>query len=209
MKKYRMLPIEWRDYSSVYSLGQRGYAMYRIRMVSSDPPVWKLSYIGGEAARAISTYSSLELAKEGAACDLENRLSDFFVPEEKKEGSVDDALEMIAEASAGLPGWKMWTIEGTEGRYLEQLARAAACYAMPDSVRKAVLPVDTHFQRSRTLLDLMWPFRSNYGSPVESPTTAERINDLKKAGALIVHEIGRLLELLKKEKGCGAEVEHV
>lgn len=69
-----------------------------------------------------------------------------------------------------------WTIEHDAAHENDDLARAAACYALPDRDRGNWIRYD------------FWPWEERYWKP--SP--ADRVRELVKAGALIAAEIDRL-----------------
>jgi len=77
-----------------------------------------------------------------------------------------------------------WTPEHDDSHRQEELARAAACYAMPDA-----------FLRHRKIFGAYcetpvdWPWHDQWWKP----TPDDRVKDLTKAGALIAAEIDRLL----------------
>ena len=75
-----------------------------------------------------------------------------------------------------------------------ELARAAACYAMPGYIRKKLVG-DV---RSKVGLFDIWPWNVAHWKPAPD----NRIRELEKAGALIVAEIDRLLRLEKGEGQC-------
>ena len=70
--------------------------------------------------------------------------------------------------------------EHDSGHTDEALAIAAACYAMPATLRKPRL--------TGVLVPAAWPWAARYWKP----TPEDRVRELVKAGALIVAEIDRL-----------------
>ena len=68
------------------------------------------------------------------------------------------------------------TTEHDDLHQSDELARVAACYAMPI------------FYRTRIFLSTYWPWHYSWWKP----TPDDRIRELVKAGALIVAEIERL-----------------
>jgi hypothetical protein len=84
-----------------------------------------------------------------------------------------------------------WTAEHDDEHYGSQLARAAACYALPDELRRQ--PTKDGEPRI-PLFDILWPWESRWWKP----TPGNRIRELEKAGALIAAEIDRLLRLENK-----------
>ena len=73
-----------------------------------------------------------------------------------------------------------------------ELARAAACYALPGYIRKKV----TGDMRIKVGLFDIWPWPAGCWKP----TPDNRIRELEKAGALIAAEIDRLLRLDEEKK---------
>lgn len=92
-------------------------------------------------------------------------------------------MEIIAEERARQMSVEGWTPEHDNGHANDELARAAACYAMPETFRN--FPGYDGFV---TVLRRMWPWASSWWKPVPR----DRIRELAKAGALIAAEIDRL-----------------
>jgi hypothetical protein len=86
-----------------------------------------------------------------------------------------------------------WTLEhDLIGNNNEQLARAAACYAMPND--------DRHdFNTLGGILSVSWPWEEKWFEPCPK----NRIHELEKAGALCAAEIDRLLAIRAKEANHG------
>ena len=78
-----------------------------------------------------------------------------------------------------------WTPEHDAHHESGELARAAACYAMPPE-RRINYPAGTSLEG----VPQGWPFDQMYWKPC----TYNRIRELVKAGALIAAEIDRLTE---------------
>lgn len=86
---------------------------------------------------------------------------------------AESGVERIAAERRRQVEAEGWTPEHDDGHTQGEIARAAACYAMPpESRRDGVL--------------LHWPWKTTDWKP------GDRIRDLEKAGALIVAEIERL-----------------
>ena len=79
-------------------------------------------------------------------------------------------IELIAEERQRQITAEGWTPEHDDEHDNEQLAQAAACYAMPPRLRGP----------------LPWPWDADWWKP------GDRIRELTKAGALIAAEIDRL-----------------
>jgi hypothetical protein len=80
-----------------------------------------------------------------------------------------------------------WTPEHDDLHINEEIASAAAYYALPTAERKDL--------ESAVAVDL-WPWDSRWCKL----TPNDRIHELEKAGALIAAEIDRLLRLSEKER---------
>lgn len=91
---------------------------------------------------------------------------------------------MIAEERERQIDVEGFTKEGDDDYQEEQLARAAACYAIPKGNRSSWVKT-------------LWPFLPVWFKPAEDHQneTKDRIRELVKAGALIVAEIERLQRL--------------
>jgi hypothetical protein len=76
-----------------------------------------------------------------------------------------------------------WTAKHDDKYKKGELANAAACYAMTPEEREYL----DDWNVSRQIY--LWPFNEKWWKP----TPDNRINELKKAGALIAAEIDRLL----------------
>lgn len=74
-----------------------------------------------------------------------------------------------------------WTAEHDDRETEEQLARAAACYALPSDHRPDINNVPP--------ADWPWP------APDWRPSPNDRLRELEKAGALIIAEMERLLRV--------------
>lgn len=75
----------------------------------------------------------------------------------------------------------------------EQIAYAAACYAIPNEKRYGIHCV-TYPNHFSMLFDRIWPWERKYWKP----TPENRVKELAKAGALIAAEIDRLQRLKDK-----------
>jgi hypothetical protein len=125
------------------------------------------------------------------------RAGDALVAREvATEGAYRIALERARQIAAA--GWP----PGAELEFRhEELAAAAACYAMPHSDARRWA------SRLENGAPLGWPFPADQWKPAPStggeeisqPTRADRIRELEIAGALIAAELDRLLELEARE----------
>lgn len=91
------------------------------------------------------------------------------------------AVELIAAERSRQINQEGWSLSNDDRLKGNELAKAAACYAMPDEFRNAII-------WNITLRFRMWPWAARFWKP--SPDN--RIRELVKAGALIVAEIERL-----------------
>lgn len=92
---------------------------------------------------------------------------------------MNNALELIAEERERQISKEGWTAEHDDEHADQELASAAACYALPDWLR---------YPNDEARVPSAWPFEESSWKP--SPQ--DRIRELVKAGALIVAEIERL-----------------
>jgi len=80
-----------------------------------------------------------------------------------------------------------------------ELARAAACYALPPQIRELnTLPLLS--ARRKTLTECLWPWDGRWWKPSRD----DRIRELTKAGAMIAAEIDRLQRAALAGDGGGA-----
>lgn len=109
-----------------------------------------------------------------------------MTPEQRAEAREYDRLhssgaELIRGERARQRFVEGWTPEHDDRHWRDEMASAAACYAMPDDSRLmrgafgAPIPAD-------------WPWDAEWWKP----TPNDRIRELVKAGALIAAEIERL-----------------
>ena len=94
-------------------------------------------------------------------------------------------IELIAEERKRQIEVEGWVPDHDDDNDLEELAAAAACYAMPRDVRKCTLS-----GRGGSIIDWLWPWASEWWKPGRS-TVDGRIRDCVKAGALLAAEIDR------------------
>ena len=100
------------------------------------------------------------------------------------------AIELITEErdrQIEKEGWSEWH---DDSHKRDQLAIAAATYALPDRLRG---------DRLKNGKPKMWPWANEWWKPgeyvrlkIKKPLTADRVRELVKAGALIAAEIDRL-----------------
>lgn len=86
-------------------------------------------------------------------------------------------------------GGEGWTKQHDTEHEGEQLAVAAACYALPPSLRDLEWSEEG---QPPALVPKLWPWEDKWWKP-KGVTNEARIRDLVKAGALIAAEIDRRL----------------
>ena len=86
-------------------------------------------------------------------------------------------IEIIAEERTRQIEIEGWTSDNDDKYVDEQLAEAAASYALPHLWRT-----------SPDRIPITWPFHNRWGKP----TPDDRVKELAKAGALIAAEIDRI-----------------
>ena len=93
-------------------------------------------------------------------------------------------IELIAEERKRQIEKERWTAEHDAEHKHEELAFAAACYAIPNNGRNIYAGNNGH----SNIIRVIWPW------PIHTfkPTPYNRIKELQKAGALIAAEIDRL-----------------
>lgn len=97
-----------------------------------------------------------------------------------------DGAELIARERERQIVEERWTKEHDDQHRQDELALAAACYALPEYARS----LDSGGGGMRVSINvrhLLWPFSRSWWKP-----SSDRINELTKAGALIAAEIDRL-----------------
>lgn len=94
-------------------------------------------------------------------------------------------VDLIAEERQRQVEQEGWTAEHDDGHSRGEMARAAACYAMPKSVRE--MPI-----LHTSILEFVWHWEWSWWKPAETKAKRARIRELVKAGALIAAEIDRL-----------------
>lgn len=75
-----------------------------------------------------------------------------------------------------------WTAEHDASHKEDELARAAACYAIPNGYRGWLM-----YFKPIALFDFLWPWSLKWWKPSD-----DRVKELAKAGALIAAEIDRI-----------------
>lgn len=106
---------------------------------------------------------------------------------EKKTG-----LNLIAEERQRQIEKEGWTPEHDDEHTNNELANAAATYAMDSDCRDALMNI---YDCKLTGIPPTWPWDEKW----YKPTPDDRIKELVKAGALIAAEIDRLLRNEEKE----------
>lgn len=89
-------------------------------------------------------------------------------------------IELIAAERQRQVTVEGWTPEHDDEHMASEMARAAACYALPDGY-------DARYD--------LWPWDGYWWKPAP----CNRIHELAKAGALIAAEIDRLTRLQRKD----------
>lgn len=94
-----------------------------------------------------------------------------------------DGITLIARERLRQVSQEGWSEYHDDGHEYDELAIAAACYALPDRKRES--------ERRLGAIPLLWPWDFKWWKP----TPHDRIRELVKAGALIAAEIDRLQRL--------------
>lgn len=102
------------------------------------------------------------------------------------EVAVDTGVSLIAIERTRQIEKEGWTSSHDGNHEDDELAKAAACYAIPDRLREVN---DGPLNKG---VPLDWPWDEEWWKP----TPKNRVRELVKAGALIAAEIDRLKELL-------------
>lgn len=100
-------------------------------------------------------------------------------------------IELIAKERERQLSVEGWTPQHDDEHTDNSLAKAAACYAMPEDERKNY----QSFSSSHGWYPRWWP--KSWSLEFWKPTPKNRIKELVKAGALIAAEIDRLNRLPK------------
>ncbi|MGN6206039.1 hypothetical protein [Humibacter sp.] len=95
------------------------------------------------------------------------------------ETTMTDGVSLIAAERERQISAEGWTPGHDDEHAREQMARAAACYALPPEYRDVGRSDGTPFE---------WPWERKWWKP----TPDDRVRELVKAGALIAAEIDRL-----------------
>jgi len=90
-------------------------------------------------------------------------------------------IELISEERARQIVGEGYDQNHDSGYKKEELARAAICYALPNSIRNEFL----FYRAGKIINEKLWPWQYAYWKP----TPENRIKELAKAGALIVAQI--------------------
>lgn len=97
-------------------------------------------------------------------------------------------VELITEERNRQIEKEGWTLQYDQEHIDGSLAKAAACYAMPEDERKKYQSYT--FSEPSRRFPRWWP--SSWSLKYWKPTPKDRIRELVKAGALIAAEIDRL-----------------
>ena len=101
---------------------------------------------------------------------------------------MKNAIEMIADERERQKKVEGWSEEHDDQHIENELANAAATYAMDSDCREALMNI---YDCKLTGIPPTWPWEDEW----YKPTPDDRIKELVKAGALIVAEIERLQRL--------------
>lgn len=101
-------------------------------------------------------------------------------------------IELIAQERKRQVSQEGWSAGHDDEHDEGQMARAAACYALPENIRAWVL-------KGYAILHQIWPWDDEWWKP----TPDDRVRELVKAGALIAAEIDRLQRANSPSAGAG------
>lgn len=99
-----------------------------------------------------------------------------------------NGIELIAAERLRQVEVEGWTPGHDDKLSLGQMADAAACYALRETMREREIWL-------RPLWNCLWPWELRWWRP----TPGNRVRELEKAGALCAAEIDRLLRLKERE----------
>lgn len=139
-----------------------------------------------ELCAALNEIELLKVALHNAQAEIEELRGQQTYTATRIEPPT--GVELIAKERARQISQEGWTPEHDDKYESGQLAKAAACYSIPNVLE--YLP-----SGGMSLLMRIWPGKMQNWKP----TPNNRIRELTKAGALIAAEIDRLLR--KGEKG--------
>lgn len=112
------------------------------------------------------------------------------MPEQKETTALQSpGVERIAVERARQMAEEKWTPEHDAEHTDNELAWAAASYAIPPAPGPFFDGEHSEFADTETGLPTMWPWEPQWWKP----TPDDRVRELVKAGALIAAEIDRLL----------------
>lgn len=114
---------------------------------------------------------------------------DFVIKLEKEQIT---GVGLISEERDRHESVEGWTEEHDSEHTDESMAKAAACYAMPESER---VKYQSFNLQTKTGIPRWWPWDVAWWKPCPG----DRIRELVKAGALIAAEIDRLLRKQDKQ----------
>lgn len=106
---------------------------------------------------------------------------------------MKNGIELIAEERARQISAEGWTALHDSQHHNGELAKAAACYAMPRLIREREENGTPGLNRYTPVKPFMniWPWAKKWWKP----TPNDRVRELVKAGALLAAEIDRLHRL--------------
>lgn len=116
-------------------------------------------------------------------CGYDGDSVEFTCTEEEPSEQKSSGIELIAEERQRQIEKEGWTREHDARHRENDLAVAAAAYALPDAARSFA-----HIGGG-IYVPIFWPFDVKWWKP----TPEDRVKELVKAGALIAAEIDRLL----------------
>lgn len=96
-------------------------------------------------------------------------------------------IELITDERRRHKEKEGWTREHDNTHVKQELAKAAACYALPDHLR----------EKNKNGRPKLFPWSRSWWRPaINKESVVERIRELEKAGALCAAEIDRLIDTI-------------
>jgi hypothetical protein len=120
-------------------------------------------------------------------------------PDGSEPSAAKTGVELIAAERARQVEVEGWTAEHDAEHDPEDLARAAACYALPTWWRDPIRAAEPQCPPQ------LWPWEARYWKPAKRPSKLDRVRDLVKAGALIAAAIDSIQRSEAAAFGRGEE----